>query len=65
MHAQSDDQQERWMVVAVAGEGKREFAKLMLYGVQRDIAEHYAKGFNQPKRKAKYPNPRAMICRCQ
>lgn len=65
MHAQSDEQQERWMVVAVAGEGKREFATLMLYGVHKGIAEHYARGFNRPKREAVHPRPRALVCRCQ
>lgn len=65
MHAQFEEQQYRWMVVTVAGEGKRESAKLMLYGVDRHIAENYAKGFNRPKKMARYPHPRALVCRCQ
>lgn len=55
---------ERWMVVVVEGKGASEQCTVTLHGVSQRIAVNYAKGFNRPKKKARYPHPRAIVCGC-
>lgn len=59
-----EEQTDRWMVIVVAGKGSQEQGTVTLHGVSQRIARNYAKGFNRPKKKAKYPHARAIVCGC-
>ncbi len=55
---------DRWMVIIVEGKGSQEQCQVTLHGVSQRIARNYAKGFNRPKKKTKYPRARAIVCGC-